>query len=615
MTIQHDTILSLDLTISGIEKQYPIEFITTNSGIDKMLKEINTLNPRSISVDTETDGLDPYLNNVLLLQINTLESTYVIDCTRDLDFGGVKELLERKSLVKILHNSIFDIKMLKAGFNISITSVMDTMLAAKIVATEDIFNKVSLKDVSLKYLEFEMDKDVRDSFGDKYDGQGFTEEMIIYSAVDVIILRPLLNKLFGILKKKKLSHVFALENNVAEVISQTELNGIRLDVESYSEHLPTLIAESDEAFKDAITKLGGTVELDETTGLIKRDKKGKRIASINLNSPKQLKEAIFNSTGIQLESTAKDILDKIDNPAIKALRTYKQLDAEITKFSDQLLTKVNEKTGRVHPSFSQIGAITGRMSCRTPNVQQIPSPMRKFFKSKKGFKTITCDYSQAELVITSVLAKDEIMQEAFINGEDLHRATAARIFNVPVSEVTDVQRKQAKGINFGVLYGKGANSLAADLEIPPQQSQELLNTYFDTYKGVASYCNEASNFCVTNRKSYTMLGRVSDYTSIPEDDLEAINKLQRQGRNTPIQGTNADITKIAMCLVSKRLKEYKYAARIVNAVHDEIVVEAREDVVAEVEKLVVHEMRRAMRFFLKGVPAVVDAKVEDSWIK
>jgi DNA polymerase-1 len=346
------------------------------------------------------------------------------------------------------------------------------------------------------------------------------------------------------------------------------------------------------------------------------------VSSINLNSNQQLVEAL-GRLGVELPDTMEATLVKYDHPAIKKLLEYRALEKTLSAFGENVLGLINPRTKRIHPDFNQYGADTGRFSCTKPNVQQIPatSDFRKCFVAAEGYKLVTSDYSQCELRILAELSGDPGFVTAFKSGGDLHTLTASQMFGVPVEEVQKPQRNAAKAINFGLAYGMGPGGLAPRLGVSLDEAKELIARYFKAYPLIQKWLDKAARDAVRNGYSATTLGR-KRYYNIPDESLKATNEdeyrkqiasVERQGKNSPIQGSNADMTKLALIYLRNTLKSWD--ARTVNTVHDEIVVEAREDQAEEVKHLVEDAMVRAGQAILKDVPIVAEAAVADYWSK
>ena len=292
----------------------------------------------------------------------------------------------------------------------------------------------------------------------------------------------------------------------------------------------------------------------------------------------------------------------------------------ITSFGESILEKINPDTGRLHPDFMQLGADTGRFTCNNPNLQQIPadSGFRSCFIASRGYKLITADYSQIELRIMAEVSEDPAFLRAFREDRDLHSLTASQMFKVGIAEVDKNRRFQAKSINFGLMYGRGPVSLANQIGLDIEESRRLLDIYFSTYKKVKIWLDQIAKEAIRNGYVRTLGGRKRIF-SLPgrndPDYQKLISSIQRQGKNTPIQGTSADITKYALIFIKEEFEKRKLDAYLIHTVHDEIVAEAREDQAQEAAKVVEEQMIRAGEKLLKKVPVKVDVRISDCWEK
>jgi DNA polymerase-1 len=332
---------------------------------------------------------------------------------------------------------------------------------------------------------------------------------------------------------------------------------------------------------------------------------------------------VFATLGVNLPDTMEATLVKFDHPAVAKLLEYRSHEKTLSAFGENVLGLINPSTGRIHPDFNQYGADTGRFSCTKPNIQQIPatSDFRKCFVAAPGYKLVTSDYSQAELRILAELSGDPAFVDAFRSGQDLHTLTASQMFGVGVDQVQKSQRSAAKAINFGLAYGMGPGGLAPRLGVALDEAKELISRYFKAYPGIQRWLDKAGRDAVRLGYSATPLGR-KRYYNLPDESLKRLNEdewrkqiaaIERQGKNSPIQGCNADMTKLALINLRAALKPWD--ARTVNTVHDEIVVEVREDQAEEVKHIVEREMVAAGEAILKEVPIVAEAAVADYWSK
>jgi DNA polymerase I-like protein with 3'-5' exonuclease and polymerase domains len=338
---------------------------------------------------------------------------------------------------------------------------------------------------------------------------------------------------------------------------------------------------------------------------------------INLDSHQQLTQAL-NRLGIPVpESTRNWKLQPLaaQYPVIETLLEYRTVQKALTSYGQNMIELINPVTKRLHADFRQIGAPTGRFSCTNPNIQQVPHAVeyrRCFSGHPAGRKLIIADYSQIELRILAEFSGDQGFIEAFNSGADLHRVTAAQVFNVSLDQVSKEQRDFAKRLNFGVVYGIGAQRFALMTGLTVPEAENVLRRYFATYRQLDNYLREAANSAVRERQARTGSGRLVHFR-YDENDRQQISMTQRNGKNTPIQGTSADILKRALHLLKGELRGT--SARIVNIIHDEIVVESEADEVDDVARKVERVMVAAGEEYLKTVPVKVETEIAEEWVK
>jgi len=287
----------------------------------------------------------------------------------------------------------------------------------------------------------------------------------------------------------------------------------------------------------------------------------------------------------------------------------------LTSYGQNMIELIHPVTGRLHADFRQIGAPTGRFSCTNPNIQQVPHATeyrRCFSGHPEGRKLVIADYSQIELRILAEFSGDQGFMDAFNSGADLHKVTASQVFNVPLDQVSVDQRSFAKRLNFGVVYGIGAQRFSMLTGLTVSEAENVLRKYFATYVQLDNYLREAANRAIHDRQARTASGRLVRFR-FDEKDRQQISMTQRNGKNTPIQGTSADILKRAMRLLQGELSNTN--ARIVNIIHDEIVVETDADEAEEIAKRVERAMCLAGEEYLKSVPVKVETEIADEWVK
>jgi DNA polymerase I len=312
--------------------------------------------------------------------------------------------------------------------------------------------------------------------------------------------------------------------------------------------------------------------------------------------------------GWQLQPLANDF------PVVAKLLEYRSVAKSLTSFGENILEFIEPKTGRIHADFRQIGAPTGRFACTRPNLQQIPheEAYRRCFRAQNGRKLVIADYSQVELRILADFSNDENFIKAFQTGADFHTTTAAQVFNVKPEEVTPDQRSFAKRLNFGVVYGIGASRFAMMTGLTQTEAENIMRRYFATYRGLDEWLRAAAKKVTTDRLGRTATGRMMRFR-FDEEDRAQIAAAQRNGKNFPIQGTSADILKRALHLLHEKLRGT--SGRLVNIVHDEVIVECDAAEAEAIQKKLEDAMCAAGEEYIKKVPVKVDSKIADEWAK
>lgn len=586
------------------------EFITDQETLKKAISE-DLIKQDIIAVDTEGTSLDPYANKLLLIQIGTPEKAYIIDARKIKDFSGIKKLLEDPQKLKLTQNGKFDYEVIKVSLGISMKNIYDTMLAEALL-TAGISAGVrlsSLKLLAKNYLDIDLKKEIRESF---ITGGKVTKDQLEYAAMDVLVLFPIFAKQYVKLKEKSLTKTAKLEFAVLPVVGEMELRGTNIDVDKWRRNLKSFRAKRDALANDLHNEIRPLYKNNQA------DLFGNMGSAINLNSQKQLMELFNDKLGLDFPSTGVAILQKSTHPVAKMLLEYRGYEKLLSAFGENMISKINKKTKRLHPDFFQLGASTGRFSCSNPNLQQIPrdATFRSCFSASKGYKLVNADYSQAELRILADYSKDPAFVKAYKENADLHTLTASQMYNVPFEEVTKEMRQATKTINFGLMYGRGATSIGIQIGISSEEAKKLLDKYFSTYAGVKKWLDKAAKDAVQKGYAETKIGRKRWFSMPDKSDpnyLREIGSIERAAKNHPIQGTSADMTKLALVYIQERFEKEKIKGGIVHTVHDEIVSEVIEDQAELVAKIQQEEMERAGRELLKNVPIVADAVISDVW--
>ena len=413
----------------------------------------------------------------------------------------------------------------------------------------------------------------------------------------------LVEKLMAQIDNNNQADLLALEISLAEVLASMEHIGFFIDKAGLLEFGEVIGARVDEMTRKIYDECG---------------------FEFNLNSPKQLGEALFERMGIPAKkktksgySTSADVLEELalEYPVVADILEYRMVQKLKSTYCDGLVACIAED-GRIHSTLNQKETRTGRISSTEPNLQNIPvrkplgSELRKFFVAKDGYTLIDADYSQIELRVLAHMADDANMIKAFESGEDIHRVTASQVFKVPLSEVTPVMRSRSKAVNFGIVYGIGAFSLAKDIGVTRAEAQEYIAGYLENFSGVDNYMKNVIEEAKANGYVKTLYERRRYLPELTSSNhmLRAFG--ERVARNAPIQGTAADIIKIAMIKVYNRLDAEDLDAKLIMQIHDELIVEARDDVADKVCEIVKEEMENACALKVK---LLSDAHIGKSW--
>src|SRR6266568_3818411 len=567
----------------------------------------------SLGLDTETTDLDPYNARLRLIQLAAPDGVHIIDvdafANGDLSnneaLNPARRLLAAPRPIKIAHNAKFDAKFIKHDLGVDLGGLFDTLLASQLISAGDIEGRHGLEAVASRYLNESVDKSERLS---NWEFE-LSEAQLEYAARDAAILLPLREKLIERLKSDSLVKCAQLEFECVMPVANIELAGFYMHKDRWLEQLSIVEKRRAELADDLQEILGKDAAQGSLFGPAR--------ANINLDSHQQLTEAL-NRMGIPLpDSTRNWKLQPLaaQYPVVATLLEYRTVQKALTSYGQNMIELINPATGRLHADFRQIGAPTGRFSCTNPNIQQVPHAVeyrRCFSGHPQGRRLVIADYSQIELRILAEFSGDRGFIDAFNLGADLHRVTASQVFNATLDQVTKEQRDFAKRLNFGVVYGIGAQrfSMLTGLTVP--EAENVLRKYFATYRGLDAYLRESANRAVSEKQARTASGRLVRFNFDPSD-RQQISMTQRNGKNAPIQGTSADILKRALRLLREELRGT--SARIVNIIHDEIVVEVDEGEAGEVAQKVEQAMCVAGEEYLKTVPVKVESQIASEWAK
>src|SRR5215203_4949608 len=582
---------------------------------DDLRKAIETIATQLVvGLDTETTDLDPLTARLRLVQLATPDRVYIVDLEHFANgnaaqsdaLAPLRRLRAAARPIKIAHNAKFDAKFIKHYLGVDLGGLFDTLLASQLVGAGDIEERHGLETVASRYLNEAVDKSERLS---NWNFE-LSEAQLAYAARDAAVLLPLREKLIERLKSDSLVRCAQLEFECVMPVVDIELAGFYMHKELWLEQLGIVEKRRIELAEQLQQVLAVESSQGSLFGGPQRD-------DINLDSHQQLTQAL-NRLGIPVpESTRNWKLQPLaaEYPIIGTLLEYRTVQKALTSYGENMIELINPVTKRLHADFRQIGAPTGRFACTNPNIQQVPHAIeyrRCFSGYPGGRKLIIADYSQIELRILAEFSGDRGFIEAFNSGADLHRVTASQVFNATVDQVTKEQRDFAQRLNFGVVYGIGAQRFALMTGLRVPDAENVLRRYFATYRQLDTYLREAATRAVSERQARTASGRLVRFR-YDENDRQQVSMTQRNGKNTPIQGTSADILKRALRLMKDELRGTN--ARVVNIIHDEIVVEADADEAQDVADKVERTMCVAGEEYLKTVPVKVETDIADEWVK
>lgn len=554
-----------------------------------------------LAVDTETTSLDPLLGKVRLIQVAIAHHPVVVVDLFAIPMEArepLKALLQQPS-IKVAHNWKFDWKFLHQAGLTPNGILFDTMLSSQLLAAGN-SGKHTLKDLAKRYLDIELDKELQTS---QWNGI-LDPQQIAYAARDAAILLPLRDILRERLMAAHMVQVATLEFHAIPAVAQMELDGMLLHLQQWNQLGAELEAERsrlDESLQHLLRS--GTLQ---GSLLPEFDR-------INPDSSQQVLAAL-KAQGIPLRRTSKWALKPLANdyPVIQTLLEYRKVSKAISAFGTALPRHVHPTTGRLHPTYWQIGTTTGRFSCSDPNLQQIPrnQGMRRCFVPAPQHKLVIADYSQVELRIVAEMSGDERMITAYQQGDDLHQLTASLVAHKAMHTVTKSERQAAKAINFGLIYAMSAAGLKSyakntyGVEMSDEEAQTFCRRFFEAYQGIANWHERVRKELYTQDTwtTRTLSNRLRfwrDKPTLPEV------------LNTPVQGTSADITKQALAMLPAALQGTD--TKIIGTVHDEILLECPASVGDAVASILADTMAAAGGVFVHQVPIIADVKVADSW--
>lgn len=564
-----------------------------------------------IALDTETSGLDPHKDKVLLIQFGTATEQALVDA-QAVGPSAIAEIF-RPDRIVVMHNATFDLKMLAACYGAELdlanARVTDTLLTELILRNgrrTDIADVgFGLKALAERYAGMDLDKTLREGFYGITDINALTETELRYALRDVEATWKVYAAQLPLLERDGLMRVAGIESAAVVAFAEMELRGAPIDVAAWSKLVEEAKSDTRAARKSLDREFWDVAGRDLFGG-----------TTLNYDSEHEVLDAL-KRLGVELTTTRRDALIATGHPAAKALAEYREHQKIVSTYGDAFLQHVHPRTKRLHPRFSPIGAMTGRVSCSEPNLQNIPSgsAFRACFRAPPGRMLITADYVGAELRIIAEASRDPVFLRTLCAGGDLHAIVASQVFGKPVSKTENPElRARAKAINFGLAYGMGAQGLANQIAVPLSEAEHLLERYFRAFPRIRDYLNGSARQALHRGVAETMGGRRYWFIDMKRDGKDEGTML-RVAKNMPIQGTNADMSKIAMARIIRAFRAGGLDAFMVNMVHDEMVVEVAASQAEPVREIIVREMISGAAEFIRAVPVEVDAKIGETWSK
>ena len=611
-----ETNLTVDKNINNTVHQY--EAVIDEKEIKKLVSELKKHD--EICFDTETTGIDANDTELVGMSFSVKPGkAYYVPCPADQKkaieiLSWFESLFSDKKKLWIGQNTKFDLLVLK-WYGIEIAGkLFDTMLAHYVIEPD---GKRSMDLLSEKFLGY-APVPIEELIGKKGEGQSNMRDVEIekikdYAAEDADITLQLKDVFVPLLKKKEVEKVFnEVESPLVKVLVDMEYEGIKIDVDFLNDYSKELEKEAKTAVASVYKQAG---------------------VRFNLASPKQLGEVLFDK--LKLDPSAKktktgqyqtgeDVLLKLaakGNAIADDILAFRELSKLKSTYVDALPELINRKTGRVHTTYGQAVAVTGRLQSNNPNLQNIPVRTERGKEIRKAFVPrdtkhvlLSADYSQIELRIVASISSDKNMCDGFKKGIDIHTATAARIYNVKEKDVTKEMRYKAKSVNFGIIYGQGAFGLADNLGISRTEAKEIIDNYKKEFPGIQKYMDDTINFARENGYVQTLMGRKRWLRDINSANFTVRGFAERNAINSPIQGTAADMIKLAMQKVHAAMKKVNMKSKMLLQVHDELVFDAVKSEVKELKPLIIENMQVAMPL-PNAVPVIAECGEGHNWLE
>ena len=603
-----------DRNIDNTEHHY--QLVQSNTEIEELLNLLNQ--HESISFDTETTGLNATQVELVGMSFCLAESKayYVPVPDQQIEAQNLvnrfKNILEDPSKKFIGQNIKYDMLMMRQ-YGVQIPKpAFDTMIAHYLLEPDA---RHKLDYLAQAYLNYRM-VPIEELIGKRGNDQGNMRQVSLdkikeYAGEDAdmtLQLKPILEQ--DLIKNNLDKINVEIELPLVKVLCDVEHEGVRIDADFLNNYSVVLGAQILDAEKLIYQKAG---------------------TRFNIASPKQVGDVLFDKLKIPYKwkktatnqySTDEDKLSELseEHEIVRDILEHRKLSKLKSTYVDTLPLLINPKTGRVHSSFNQARAATGRLSSENPNLQNIPikgeagKEIRKAFIPRNSeYILLSADYSQIELRLIAEISKEEAMMDAFIKAQDIHRATAAKVYGVPYDEVTSDQRRNAKTVNFSILYGAGSTNISRQLGIPRNEAKELIDQYFKTYNGLKTYMGSVVEAARKDGFVQTMLGRKRVLRDINSKNALARSVAERVAINTPIQGTAADLIKLAMIHIHQKFGELNCKSKMILQVHDELVFDVHRDELVMIKEIVEYEMKHAIPNLT--VPIEVGMGTGENWLE
>jgi len=609
---------TLPANLFNIEQvPHTYHLVTSDAEVDHLVQLLSA--QKESAFDTETTDIDPNLADLVGMSFSFEKGTgYYVPLPADKEatkkiLERFRPVFERADILWVGQNIKYDMIMLKwYGFSLK-GDIYDTMLANYVIDPD---GKRSMDMLSMKYLGYQP-VSIETLIGKKGKGQQSMRDVPLeqikeYAAEDADVTFQLKQIFDPMLADKSVKKVFdEVENPLVPVLLDMEYEGVGLDVNFLKEYSKALETDIRQAEENVYRHAG---------------------VNFNIGSPKQLGEVLFEIMKIDAGqkktktgqyATGEDILQKLrhKHQVVDDILAYRELNKLKSTYVDALPDLINPRTGRLHTSFNQAVAVTGRLSSNNPNLQNIPirtergREIRKAFISKgEGYTLISADYSQIELRIVAAISGDEAMIQAFKENKDIHTATAAKVYGVEETAVTGDMRRAAKAVNFGIIYGQSAFGLSENIGVSRSEAKTIIDNYFTQYPSVKQYMDRSINFAKEHGYVETVMGRKRWLKDIYSANFTVRGYAERNAINMPIQGTAADMIKMAMINIHRELKKRELKTKMILQVHDELVFDVPVGETEEAKELIKRCMEGAMPL-PHGVPANVETGSGDNWLE